>query len=115
MLQWLRRKPAGAVSLLLVILLLLLAIFAGRIAPYDPLVQEYSAVLEAPSRAHLMGTDNLGRDIFSRIVFGARISLAVGVAAVVIGTFAGSAAGLLSGFLGGAFDLIVQRVMDAWL
>jgi peptide/nickel transport system permease protein len=112
---WLRHKPAGAASLLLILVLVALAIFAGRIAPYDPLAQQYAAVLEAPSRQHIMGTDNLGRDVFSRIVYGARISLAVGLAAVLIGTSLGSAAGLVSGYVGGAFDLVVQRVMDAWL
>jgi peptide/nickel transport system permease protein len=114
-LRWFRHKPAGAASFLLILILFALAAFAGRIAPYDPLAQQYAAVLEAPSRQHIMGTDNLGRDIFSRIVYGARISLAVGVAAVLIGTSLGSAAGLVSGFVGGAFDLVVQRVMDAWL
>jgi peptide/nickel transport system permease protein len=114
-LAWLRRKPLGTVSLAIIVVLALAAIFASRIAPYDPLAQQYSAVLEPPSRQHLMGTDNLGRDIFSRIIYGARISLSVGVAAVLIGTSLGTAIGLVSGFLGGGFDMGVQRVMDAWL
>jgi peptide/nickel transport system permease protein len=114
-LNWLRRKPLGTVSLAIILILTLAAVFAPRIAPYDPLAQQYSAVLEPPSREHLMGTDNLGRDIFSRIIYGARISLSVGVAAVLIGTTFGTLIGLVSGFFGGAFDMGVQRVMDAWL
>ena len=112
---WGRKKPLGAAATGIVVLFFLVALFAGRIAPYDPLAQQYSAVLEAPSRQHPMGTDNLGRDMLSRVIYGARISLAVGLAAVLIGTFLGTALGLLSGFLGGAFDLVVQRIMDAWL
>jgi len=112
---WLQRKPVGAVSMGIIVVLALAAVFAGRIAPYDPLAQEYSAVLEAPSRHHVMGTDNLGRDILSRVIYGARISLAVGVVAVLIGTSLGTTIGVLSGFFGGALDLIIQRVMDAWL
>jgi peptide/nickel transport system permease protein len=115
LLAWLRRKPLGTVSLTIILLLSLAAIFAGKIAPYDPLAQQYTAVLEAPSRSHIMGTDNLGRDIFSRVIYGARISLAVGVVAVLIGTTFGTTIGMVSGFIGGGFDLSIQRVMDAWL
>jgi peptide/nickel transport system permease protein len=112
---WARKKPLGAVASGIIVVFFLLAVFAGSIAPYDPLAQQYSAVLEAPSWQHLMGTDNLGRDMLSRVIYGARISLAVGLAAVFIGTSLGTAMGLLSGFLGGTFDLVVQRIMDAWL
>ena len=92
-----------------------MALFAEAIAPYGPLEQDYSAVLAAPTRDHLMGTDNLGRDIWSRIIHGSRISLAVGIGAVTIGTFLGMCVGLASGYAGRTFDLVTQRIMDAWL
>jgi len=112
---WARKKPMGALSLTIIVALALMAAFAKQLAPYDPLAQQYTAVLEAPSLQHLMGTDNLGRDMLSRVIYGARISLAVGVAAVLIGTSFGTLFGMLSGFFGGKLDLIIQRTMDAWL
>src|SRR5579885_3258739 len=96
-----RRQPVGTISLLISLLLVFLAIFAGVISPYDPLVQDYSSVLQPPSAAHVFGTDNLGRDLFSRIVFGARISLVVGISAVAISTVFGTVIGLASGFFRG--------------
>ncbi len=110
-----RRKPLGAVAALLLLGLVFMALFAEAIAPYGPLEQDYSAVLAAPTRDHLMGTDNLGRDIWSRIIHGSRISLAVGIGAVTIGTFLGMCVGLASGYAGRTFDLVTQRIMDAWL
>ncbi len=110
-----RRKPLGAVAALLLLGLVFMSLFAELIAPYGPLEQDYSAVLAAPTRDHLMGTDNLGRDIWSRIIHGSRISLAVGIGAVTIGTFLGMCVGLASGYAGRTFDLVTQRVMDAWL
>ena len=110
-----RRKPLGAVAALLLLGLVFMALFAEAIAPYGPLEQDYSAVLAAPTRDHIMGTDNLGRDIWSRIIHGSRISLAVGIGAVTIGTFLGMCVGLASGYAGRTFDLVTQRIMDAWL
>ena len=110
-----RRKPLGAVAALLLLGLVFMSLFAEAIAPYGPLEQDYSAVLAAPTRDHLMGTDNLGRDIWSRIIHGSRISLAVGIGAVTIGTFLGMCVGLASGYAGRTFDLVTQRIMDAWL
>lgn len=110
-----KKKPLGTVSLVTGLLVILIAVFAEWVAPYDPLEQNYNAVMQPPSWEHPFGTDNFGRDLFSRIVFGARISLEVGIAAVAIGTFFGSLLGILSGYFEGKFDLILQRVMDAWL
>ena len=110
-----RKKPLGAVAALIVLALIAMAALADVIAPYDPLRSDPSAVLAAPSRDHLMGTDNLGRDIFSRLIHGSRISLAVGIGAVILGTFVGTAVGLASGYAGGWFDLVTQRIVDAWL
>ena len=110
-----RKKPLGAVAALVLLGLVFMAVFAELIAPYGPLEQDYRAVLTAPTRDHIMGTDNLGRDIWSRIIHGSRISLAVGIGAVTIGTFMGMCVGLASGYAGRTFDLVTQRVMDAWL
>jgi len=113
--SFVRRKPLGAVSLFLLLALMVIAVFARRLAPYDPLAQNYDAVLQSPNLQHLMGTDNFGRDQLSRVVYGARISLAVGIVAMLIGTGGGVLIGLLSGYFGGLFDLVVQRVIDAWI
>lgn len=110
-----RRKPLGAVAALLLLALVFMAVFAEVVAPYGPLEQDTSAILAAPTQDHLMGTDNLGRDIWSRIIHGSRISLAVGIGAVMLGTFIGMCVGLASGYAGRTFDLVTQRIMDAWL
>ena len=108
-----RRKPAGAVSAVVLILLALTALFAPMIATHDPIRDQVAAErLEAPSSSHLMGTDNLGRDVFSRVVYGARISLQVGFFAIGLGTTVGLFIGVLSGYLGGKLDLVVQRLVD---
>jgi peptide/nickel transport system permease protein len=109
----LRRKPLGAASAALLAVLVLTAIFADVLAPYDPIETHPEIRLQAPSRAHFFGTDDIGRDVFSRIVHGSRISLWVGLLAVGIGTLAGMIIGLLCGYCEGRVDLIMQRVMDA--
>jgi peptide/nickel transport system permease protein len=108
-----KRKPLGAASAVLILALVLTAIFAERLAPYDPLATEPKDKLQAPSWDHLFGTDDIGRDVLSRIVYGSRISLWVGLLAVGIGTFAGMIIGLLCGYCEGRLDLLLQRVMDA--
>lgn len=110
--RFFRLSPIGAVSLGVWILLVLLACGAPWIAPYDPNEADYAAVRQGPSAAHWLGTDNLGRDILSRIVFGTRITLMVSLIAVFLGDFIGFAWGVGSGFLGHRFDLISQRVVD---
>jgi peptide/nickel transport system permease protein len=108
-----RRKPLGLASALLLLGLVLTAIFADVLAPYGPLETQPEIRLQAPSRAHPFGTDDIGRDVFSRVVHGARISLWVGLLAVGIGTFAGMIIGLACGYWEGRLDIILQRVMDA--
>src|SRR5712664_777986 len=108
-----KRKPLGAVSAALLVVLVLTAIFADVLAPYDPLAPQPEIRLSAPSRAHPFGTDDIGRDVLSRVIHGARISLWVGLLAVGIGTAVGMVIGLLCGYCEGRLDLIVQRVMDA--
>jgi len=109
------RKPLGAFGLVLVCLQLLAAGLAPVIAPYDPYEQYYDRIMVRPNLEHLFGTDNFGRDLFSRVMWGAQISIKVGVAAVSIGTLLGSILGLISGYMGGKLDMISQRIMDGWM
>ena len=107
-----RRYPLGAIGAVIFGLLLLAAIFADVIAPYDPLQTAANRSLSEPGGEHLMGADVMGRDVYSRIIHGARISLAVGIASTLLGGGLGVLIGLLSGYLLGWFDLIMQRIMD---
>ncbi len=107
-----RQKPLGAVGAALVLLMVAMALFADILATQDPVHTNAAETLSQPSRQHWLGTDYLGRDIYSRIVHGARISLVVGVASTLLGAVVGGMAGLLSGYVGGATDLLTQRVMD---
>jgi peptide/nickel transport system permease protein len=111
----LQRKPLGAIGGAIVVLLVLTAIFADQIAPYAYDVGQGIDRLQGPSLHHLLGTDNLGRDMFSRIVYGARISIAVGFGAVLIGTGLATLLGVVSGYFGGTFDLLFQRLIDIWI
>jgi ABC-type dipeptide/oligopeptide/nickel transport system permease subunit len=108
-----RRKPLGMASAALLLLLVFTAIFAPVLAPYDPLATQPEIRLAPPSWAHPFGTDDIGRDVLSRVIYGSRISLWVGLLAVGIGTLAGTIIGLVSGYWEGRLDLILQRVMDA--
>jgi peptide/nickel transport system permease protein len=89
------------------------AVFADLIAPYNPNDQDYLALTEAPSATHLLGTDDLGRDVLSRIIYGSRVSLEVGIIAVGIAVVLGVALGLLAGYAGGLTEEIVMRIVDA--
>jgi peptide/nickel transport system permease protein len=109
------RNRLAVVGLVLIALLTLMAVFAPLIAPYDPIKQDYGALTQAPSLAHLFGTDNLGRDVLSRTIYGARVSLSAGVIAVGLATLAGLVLGLLAGFFGGWLDELIMRVVDAML
>jgi ABC-type dipeptide/oligopeptide/nickel transport system permease subunit len=109
----LRRKPLGAISAALIVALVLTATFAPLLAPYDPLDARPEIRLAAPSRAHPFGTDDIGRDVLSRVIYGSRISLWVGLLAVGIGTAVGMVIGLACGYWEGRTDLLFQRVMDA--
>src|SRR5215472_10771218 len=108
-----RRKPLGAAAALLIGALVLTAIFADVLAPYDPLAAQPEIRLAAPSWEHLFGTDDIGRDVLSRVIHGSRISLWVGLLAVGIGTLAGTIIGLVCGYWEGRLDLMLQRLMDA--
>ncbi len=110
--QFARRKPLGAAGGLIVLALVFSALFASYVAPHNPLAVNAKAALEPPGGAFLLGTDNLGRDVLSRVIFGARISLLVGLLSVALGIGLGSMLGLASGYLGGLTDLVVQRGVD---
>ena len=107
-----RRKPMGVLGALIVCGLVVIAVFADRIAMHKP--EQVRAVqrFRPPSQVHWFGTDDFGRDVFSRVAHGARISLRIGITAVLLGTTVGALIGLVSGYLGGRTDLLVQRVMD---
>ena len=107
-----RLAPFGAA---IVVLASLVALAAPVVAPYDPLAQNLGNALAAPGRAHLLGTDNVGRDVLSRVIWGTRVSLLAGLVSVVLAVLAGSVLGLVAGYCGGRVDGIVMRVMDAVL
>ncbi len=111
----LRSKPLGSLGLMVVTLVALVAIFADLIAPFDYQVQMYDAVRVAPSGEHYFGTDEFGRDVFSRVVHGARVSLLVGFSSVLLGTGVGALLGLISGYFMGYLDSVVQRIIDMWM
>ncbi|MDE2939692.1 MAG: ABC transporter permease [Chloroflexota bacterium] len=110
-----RHKLLGTVGLVIVITMIVIALFADLIAPFAYQQQNYEDVLAAPNFTYLFGTDNFGRDIFSRIVHGARISMLVGFLSVIVGTGIGAVVGLISGFFMGKVDAIVQRLVDMWM
>ena len=110
---FLRHKPLGAVGGALVLILALLAIAAPLLTPYDALQTSPREQLAAPGGAHPLGTDQLGRDLWSRILFGARISLYLGFGAVAMGTVAAIVIGVVGGYYGGTVDAVIERVVDA--
>jgi peptide/nickel transport system permease protein len=111
-LRRLRRSRTAVVGLAIVIALILVAGAADVLAPQSPVVSDHTRTFQAPSWAHPLGTDQLGRDMLSRVVHGTRISLAVGVSSVLLALFVGVPLGMLAGFYGGRTDTLVMRVMD---
>lgn len=111
----LSRNRAAVIGLLILCLLMTMAVFAPLIAPYDYRASNMPESLQAPSWEHWMGTDELGRDILSRIIFGARVSLKVGVQAVILSLFIGIVLGALAGYYGGKVDTFIMRLMDVML
>jgi peptide/nickel transport system permease protein len=108
------KKPLGVFGGLITLLLLLVGIFASVLAPYG-YNDTSGSFLAPPSPQHLLGTDNLGRDLLTRIIYGARISVIVGLVATALSTIISMVIGIISGYLGGLFDLVVQRLVDAWM
>jgi peptide/nickel transport system permease protein len=111
----LRRRKSAMVGLVIVALVILAAIFAPLISPYDPAQQSWSAVRKPPSFAHLFGTDEVGRDLLARVIYGARASLLAGLVSVGIAIAAGVPLGLIAGYAGGLVDGLISRLTDAML
>ena len=112
-LRFCRRKPLGAIGAVIILTLLVMAAFADRIAPYP--YDQSVARMKPPGTQFWMGTDNLGRDVWSRVVYGARISVTVGFATVALSTVLAVAIGLSSAYVGGSYDIALQRIVDAWM
>jgi peptide/nickel transport system permease protein len=110
-----KKNPLGAFGLVVVILMVFMALFADVITWHDPVDISFENMLVVPSWEFLLGTDQLGRDIFSRIVYGARTALLVGITASVVGAFIGLVLGVASAYFGGTFDLLFQRFMDVFM
>ena len=109
-------KRKGAVlGLAIIVLFVAMAVFAPLVAPYDPIVQSWTAVRKAPSAAHWFGTDEVGRDVLARVIYGTRASLLAGVISVVIALSIGVPLGLIAGYLGGPIDMLLSRITDAML
>jgi ABC-type dipeptide/oligopeptide/nickel transport system permease subunit len=107
-----RSAPLGAAAIVVLLILVLVAIFAAQLAPYDPLKNNYAVARQPPSAAHWLGTDTLGRDVLTRIMFGLRISLLVSVASILLGVSIGVLWGVTSGYIGGGYDLVSQRLVE---
>jgi peptide/nickel transport system permease protein len=109
------RRPLGAIGAGIIVLMLVVAVLAPLITRYDPVINDFGAMLAPPSRAHWLGTDAFGRDVLSRLVYGSRTALLVGFGASVLGTTLGAVLGVASAYFGGRVDLYLQRVMDVFL
>ena len=110
-----RQRPLGAIGAAVICVMILAALLAGIIAPFDPLATDYNAMLQAPSWTHWFGTDAFGRDVLSRIIYGSRTALWVGFVSSFLGASLGAIVGVASAYFGGKIDLILQRFMDLFL
>ncbi|MEI7844854.1 MAG: ABC transporter permease [Chloroflexota bacterium] len=108
----LSKNSSAVIGFVVAALLVLMAVFAPLIAPYSPTKQDLTHTRKAPSLQHIMGTDELGRDVFSRIVWGSRFSLSIGFLAVLMGTAIGMVFGAMAGYFGGVMDDVIMRLMD---
>jgi peptide/nickel transport system permease protein len=111
-LRRLRHSTTAVIGLVIVALLVVVAIFADVLAPGSPTDADQTATFATPGRAHLLGTDQMGRDMLSRIIHGTRVSLAIGVASVIFALVLGVPIGLIGGYFGGRIDMVLMRVMD---
>ncbi len=110
-LRFFRRQPIGLIGIFLITVVIVMGSFAGQIAPYEPTAQKFKR-LHPPSSENYFGTDELGRDVFSRLIYGSRISLQVGIIAVSFALVLGGVLGLTSGYIGGTFDNLAMRLVD---
>jgi peptide/nickel transport system permease protein len=111
-LRFCRRQPLGTFGLALVLIIAVTGIFAEALAPYNPTANDFAAMTEAPSLDHWLGTDQFGRDLLSRIIFGARTALIVGLSSAFVGGSLGLVLGVASAYIGGTIDMLMQRVFD---
>jgi peptide/nickel transport system permease protein len=114
-LQFLVAQPLGAAGLLIIIIMLIASLFAQYVSPFDPVAIDFGSMLAAPSSTHWMGTDQFGRDILTRIIYGARTALSIGFWSSFIGCTLGAAIGIASAYFGGKTDLLIQRFVDILL
>ena len=114
-LRFTRQRPLGAIGAVIIIIMIMAALLADFIAPFDPLANDYGAMLQPPNAKHWFGTDSFGRDVFSRIIYGSRTALWVGFASAFLGASFGAVIGVGSAFFGGRIDLVLQRFMDLLL
>tara|TARA_Y100000758_G_scaffold88614_1_gene60393 strand:- start:253 stop:1146 length:894 start_codon:yes stop_codon:yes gene_type:complete len=112
-LNFCRKKPLGAFGLGIIIVFAVIAVIGEMVAPYDPLAVSADYMLKGPNTIQWFGGDSLGRDIFSRVLIGTRVSIIVGLAVITIGTIIGAVVGIISAHYGGAVDMILQRIVDA--
>jgi peptide/nickel transport system permease protein len=110
--RFMRTSPLGAASAVFLVLLVFVALFAAQIAPYSPLTNDYSVARHPPTVQHWLGTDSLGRDVLSRILFGLRISLVVSICSVALSALVGTLWGVTSGYIGGKYDILSQRLIE---
>ena len=113
--ELLRKQPLGAIGLAVVIAMILMAVFANYLTGYDPEENDFASMLIAPGWEFLLGTDQFGRDIMTRLIYGARTALFVGFVASFVGSTIGLVLGVMSAYFGGTFDLIFQRIMDVFM
>jgi peptide/nickel transport system permease protein len=111
----LRTYPLGVLGAVILVLMVVAAVFAERLAPYDPVSGDFLAILQPPGSKHLLGTDGFGRDVFSRLVYGARTALLVGVSGSVVAATLGAALGVTTAYFGGLVDLVVERFSEILL
>src|SRR5688572_1578372 len=113
--EFCRARPLGAVGAGIIVLMVVVALVAPLISRYDPVINDFGAMLAPPSKAHWLGTDAFGRDVLARLIYGSRTALLVGFGASVMGATLGAVLGVASAYFGGRVDLYLQRVMDVFL
>jgi peptide/nickel transport system permease protein len=114
-LSFVMQQPLGAAGLVVIVVMLFASIFAKYVAPYDPVVIDFTSMLSPPSWEHWMGTDSFGRDVYTRIIYGARTALLVGFLSSLMGATLGAVIGVISAYFGGRIDMAIQRFMDVLL
>ena len=110
-----RARPLGAIGAAVIVVMIVVALLAPLISPYDPVANDFAGMLAAPSRAHWLGTDAFGRDVLSRLIYGSHTALAVGFGSSMLGASIGALLGVGSAYFGGRVDLYLQRIMDVLL